>query len=231
MRDVTVETMIAHAQRSVRRYGFAGTATRVVALAGRSISHALYLQERHVWYALDLTAPRASVDLPDGYALSRARAADLPLLEQLPTIGGHEAAQRHRAGADLWLVRAGERPAFACWVFRDRTPVLAAPRGWLPLPAATVCLEDSVTAPAHRGRGLAAGAWSAIADHLARDGVTTVITKVAEDNTPSRRAVEKIGFEPTALMTLTRLALRSHVDVYPYRDNALFAFLAALLTR
>jgi L-amino acid N-acyltransferase YncA len=223
--------VIEQARRGMRRFGVTGIATRAAALAGRSISRTLYLQERHIWYGLDLAAARPKPELPDGFTLHQASDTDLPLLEQLPTIGGLEAVQRRRDGADLWLVQEGVQPAFSCWIFRKRAPVLAARGGWLTLPAATGCLEDSVTAPLYRGRGLAAGAWSAIADDLAQDGVTTLITKVAEDNTASRRAVEKIGFVPTALMSLTRLAMHAHVDVYPYRDNALFAFLEGVLSR
>ncbi len=223
--------MIERAQRGLRRFGLAGIATRAAALAGRSISRTLYLQERHIWYALDLTEARPRPELPGGFTLHQASDTDLPLLEQLQTIGGVEAAQRHRDGADLWLVQAEGQPAFACWIFLKRAPVLAARGGWLPLPAATACLEDSVTASLYRGRGLAAAAWSAIADDLAQRGIKTLITKVAEDNTASRRAVEKVGFVPTALMSLTRLAMRAHVDVYPYRENAVFAFLEGVLSR
>jgi RimJ/RimL family protein N-acetyltransferase len=223
--------VIEQARRGVRRFGVAGIATRAATLAGRSISRTLYLQERHIWYTLDLTAARAASALPDGFTLHRASDADVSLLEQLPTIGSLEAGQRRRDGADLWLVQAGAQPAFACWIFRERAPVLAARGGWLTLPKGTACLEDSVTAPQSRGRGLAGAAWSAVADDLAHGGLTTLITKVAEDNTASRRAVEKVGFVPAALMSLTRLAMHSHVDVYPYRDNALFAFLEGALSR
>jgi L-amino acid N-acyltransferase YncA len=223
--------VIEQARRGVRRFGVTGIATRAATLAGRSISRTLYLQERHIWYALDLTAARPRPELPGGFTLHQASDADRPLLEQLPTIGGLEAAQRSRDGADLWLVQQGVQPAFACWIFRKRAPVLAARGGWLTLPTATASLEDSITAPLYRGRGLAAAAWSAIADDLAQSGMTTLITKVAEDNTASRRAVEKVGFAPAALMSLTRLAMHAHVDVYPYRDNALFAFLEEALSR
>jgi GNAT superfamily N-acetyltransferase len=68
-----------------------------------------------------------------------------------------------------------------------------------------VCLEDSVTAPLARGRGVAPAAWSAIADELAGEGVRRMITKVRVDNLPSRKAVEKVGFEGVALMHFKRI--------------------------
>ena len=43
--------------------------------------------------------------------------------------------------------------------------------------AGTVCLEDSVTAAAYRGRGLAPADWSAIATQLTNEGVAVILTK------------------------------------------------------
>jgi hypothetical protein len=58
-----------------------------------------------------------------------------------------------------------------------------------------------------------------------------MITKVAEDNTASRRAVEKAGFLPVAMMTLTRWGLRSRVDLQPLCIDQLTTFLDAALSR
>ena len=95
------------------------------------------------------------------------------------------------------------------------TPAIAAPGGQLQLSAGTVCLEDSVTAAPARGRGIGPAAWSAIADALGDEGQRHIITKVAVDNVPSRRAVEKAGFDAVALMHFRRFGPRSRtwVDV------------------
>ncbi len=124
-----------------------------------------------------------------------------------------EARERLRDANDLWLVLEHDRALFSCWIFRDGTPVIAAPGGQLPLPAGTVCLEDSVAAAAARGRGIAPAAWSAIADTLAEEGQEHMITKVAVDNAPSRRAVEKAGFDAVALMHFRRIGPRSRTRV------------------
>jgi L-amino acid N-acyltransferase YncA len=153
------------------------------------------------------------------------------LLDALPTIGAHEARRRRAAGADLWFMREGACAAFACWIFRHRTPMLAARNGWLTLPPFTVCLEDSVTSPAYRGRGLASAAWLGIARDLQDEHLGAIITKVAEDNTASRRAVEKAGFEPVAMMTLTRRGRRSQVELQPYQVDSLTTFLVTALAR
>jgi GNAT superfamily N-acetyltransferase len=221
----------ARIERGVRRFGVGGSLARAAALAWETARHCVYLRERHLWYALDLHESRPSVALPDGFTLTRARKADLALLEGLPTIGRSEGARRLADGADLWLVLDGDQAAFACWIFRERTPVLAARGGWLPLPAGTVCLEDSVTAAAYRGRGLAPAAWSAIAAQLSHENIAIMLTKVAEENAASRRAVEKAGFQSTAIMSLRRVGGRSRVDVSPCHPGSVFAFLAAALSR
>jgi RimJ/RimL family protein N-acetyltransferase len=77
----------------------------------------------------------------------------------------------------------------------------------------TACLEDSVTASAARGRGVAPGAWTAIAEGLAAEGVRRLITKVEVDNIPSRRAVEKVGFRAVSLMDFVRVGGRGRTRV------------------
>jgi GNAT superfamily N-acetyltransferase len=223
--------MLDRAHRALRRFGVGGAARKLTSLAGRSLSRLVHVRERHFWYALDLTAPLSQLVCPPGFDLLQATADDLALLEELPTIGAYEARERRAAGADLWLMREGAHTAFACWIFRDRTPVFAVRRGWLSLPPDTVCLEDSVTSPAYRGRGLAGAAWSEIAHILHGQHVAAMITKVAEDNTASRRAVEKAGFLPVAMMTLTRWGLRSRVELQPLRIDHLTTFLEAALSR
>ena len=226
-----VAEVLDRAQRGIRRFGVAGSVKRIASLTGHSLARTLYVRERHIWYALNLTAPVSQAICPPGFALALAAADDVALLEELPTIGAHEARERRAAGADLWLVREGAHAAFACWIFRERTPVFAARHGWLSLPPNTVCLEDSVTSPAYRGRGLAGAAWSEIARGLQSQHVAAIITKVAEDNAASRRAVEKAGFEPIAMMTLTRRGLRSQVELESYRVNPLTTFLHTALSR
>ncbi len=223
--------MLNRAYRGLKRFGAIGIVTRISSLAGRSLSRMVHVRERHLWYVLDLAAPLSRTACPPGFELSKASDGDVALLEQLPTIGTYEARTRRSAGAELWLMREGSQAAFACWIFRDRTPVFAVRRGWLSLPPDTVCLEDSVTSPAYRGRGLAGAAWSGIAHVLQGQQVLAIITKVAEDNTASRRAVEKAGFLPVAMMTLTRWGLRSRVELQPLRIDALTTFLEAALSR
>lgn len=63
------------------------------------------------------------------------------------------------------------------------------------------------------GRGIAPGSWSAIAEALAAEGVTTIITKVGIENAPSRRAVTEAGFREIGLMRLTRLGGRKQASL------------------
>ncbi len=190
-----------------------------------------YLHERHIWYRLDLASPRRVIDLPGGFTLVRGKPEDVAFLEQFEAISVVEARQRLDAGAAFWMVRHGPQAAFCCWIFQDRTPVFAARTGWLPLPSGTVCLEDSLTAPHYRGRGIASAAWLTIADVLARDGVTAIVTKIEQKNMPSRGAAEKIGFRAVASMNLVRVAFRSWVSVEPQGDDSVSKYLVERLSR
>src|SRR6267154_1262364 len=100
---------IGLAQHSLQRLGVLGVIIRLVTIASRSIARWGYVHERHLWYALDLTAVQTPAALPDGFELFRAGPDDHTRLEELKTVGGHEASERYAAGAELWLVREGAR--------------------------------------------------------------------------------------------------------------------------
>ncbi|MBV9455179.1 MAG: GNAT family N-acetyltransferase [Rubrobacter sp.] len=140
--------------------------------------------------------------MPPGLTLVQGGDDDLPLLDELPTTPDEkEARKRLEAGADLWFVLDGRQPSFACWIFHESLPMLAAPDGQLVLPAGIVCLENSVTSAAYRGRGVAPAAWSNIVDTLEELGeAKVIITKIEESNIASRRAILKSGFQESATM-------------------------------
>jgi len=173
------------------------------------------LSEDHVWFTLDSGAERPRPRLAPELTLTRPGSSDLRLLEQLRTVVPREAGARIDAGNDLWLVLEGDRLLFSAWIFRGQTPAIAASGGQLWLPSDTVCLEDSEAAPAARGRGIAPAAWAAIADAVAAEGKRWIITKVTVENTSSRRAVEKAGFEEVALMHFRRRGPRSRTWLDP----------------
>jgi RimJ/RimL family protein N-acetyltransferase len=55
-------------------------------------------------------------------------------------------------------------------------------------------LGNVYTTPAHRGRGLAAAATSAVCAEFFRRGITTIVLNIIATNAPARRAYERIGF-------------------------------------
>jgi GNAT superfamily N-acetyltransferase len=179
---------------------------------GARIRPQLYLAEHHVWYERQLSDSQAGVEWPEGLRLVTGTADDFPALHELDTVDAVEAAQRLAAGAQWWLVYDGGQPLFSCWLFTGDAPVLAAPGGRLRLPADTVVLEDSVTAAAARGRGIAPRAWSALATMCATRH-ERMLTKVAVDNAPSRKAVEKAGFVGVAVMSLRKVGPWRHTTV------------------
>lgn len=201
--------MIRRLRHGLARYGLRGAIRRALELAkGR-----LFLQEEHIWYELPLEAERPARPLEPGLRLLEAGLEHLPLLGELPTLPPSEAAKLREGGGRLFFVLDADEPLFSCWIHERRTPVLAAPGGWLTLPPGVACLEDSVTAAAARGRGIAPAAWSALAGLLQEEGVRALITKVGVENAPSRRAVEKAGFHEVALMRLRRVGSRATVTV------------------
>ena len=128
-------------------------------------------------------------------------ASHIHLLEALPTeVTEREARRRLAEGAELWLVtRAGE-PLFACWLFRDSAPLLAAPGGELQLPEGVVVVEDVATAEHHRGNGIAPAALATIARRMNRRNTRRLLAKVERGNRASRRAFRKAGFRAVAHM-------------------------------
>ncbi|HSB81638.1 MAG TPA: GNAT family N-acetyltransferase [Candidatus Methylomirabilis sp.] len=226
-----VQAMVERAMRWVQRYGLAGSLLRAAMAMARRITPSIYLKETHVWYRLDLAQERREITLPEGFELISAGPTDLPLLNQLPAVGLYQARRRLASNADLWIVREGGQAAFCCWTFRSRTPVEAARDGWLALPPAIVCLEDSVTSPLYRGRGIAPAAWTGIARALMQEGAVAMVTKIEERNTASRRAVEKIGFRTVAFMRRVRVLARSHVKVRLQAGEEGSTFLVTHLAR
>ena len=64
-----------------------------------------------------------------------------------------------------------------------------------------------------------------MAEAQTQAGMRTVLTKVAEDNLPSRRAVEKAGFQPLARMTFERVWLVPHVRLVPLDGGLMPGFM------
>lgn len=207
--------MIRRVREIVGRRGLRGT----IAALGRLLPWTRWSDE-FLFYELDLTAadrPRRAFD--GDLALRRGTAADVPMLDQLPrdpevtTMTAELAAERMAAGAIFWLVVEGDRVAFACWNFRGSGPLTGAQGPHAALPDDVVLLEDSISSPDFRGRGVAPSAWSAIADAQAAEGRRTMITKVIPANAAVRRALEKAGFRAVALMRRSGPAYRMRIAV------------------
>jgi len=189
------------------------------ALASRAadvVRPRVYLDESHIWYSLDLTTLTEPAPLPGGLEVVRGGVDQLSWLDQLDTVNSSTGRARLAGGAVWWCVLQDAQPVFSCWVFSKTAPVLAAPGGWLSLPHGAVVLEDSVTAPAGRGRGIAPAAWRHVAASAAASA-SVMFTKVAVTNTPSRKAVVKAGYREILQqrhlrigpVTRTRLSLAS----------------------
>ena len=218
-------------KHSIRRHGLIGCARKALHTAQRVMRNAHYLHESHVWYRLDLRRKLPPAQLPMGLELVQGGVEQFMLLESLETVGRREALRRLATGTDLWIVRAGTQPIFCCWIFHRTAPLLAAPGGRLTLPSGSVALEDPVTAPDYRGRGIAPAALIKVAEMLALQGFTAIVGKVEKHNIPSRHMLEKAGFEEIATMDLERVWLKPHVKLSVQRQGSFSMFLTQQLSR
>jgi ribosomal protein S18 acetylase RimI-like enzyme len=204
-----VPELVDRIRRGIDRHGGTGAVKHAAGLA----REALVAHEEHIVYELLLAGERPHVRLPEGLELVRATEAQLPLLERIPATGPQVARRWLAAGNALWFVLEGDTPAFSCWTFPRALPAAAAPHGELVLPDRTTGLENSVTSPAYRGRGVAPAAWSELADRLQTEGVERMITQVTVSNIPSRKAVEKAGYREFARVERRRVGPWSRVRV------------------
>jgi len=182
-------------------------------LRDRVLRH-VWWSEQHVWYVADTHAVRGTV--PDGFRLRRVvDRRSLPGDVSSVGLRVATAVAWLAVGGELWVLEnlASSELAFACWIFRERAPALAARGGWFRVPPACAVLEDSFTAVSYRGRGLAPAAWRCICADLAASGVRALLTKVEVANTPSRRACEKAGFREVAAMRFRRRLFLRKVHV------------------
>lgn len=192
-----VARVIGSVRSAVRRHGIRGVLRR----GALWLRYRVWATEQHFWLHLDLTGDLPHRELPEGLELVRASDADASALG----MGPGRVTRRLAEGHDLWLVREGDQAAFSCSIFRRRGPAFGSPGGWFTVPPDTVFIEDSVTSPAFRGRGMIApGAWVGIAASLRAEGVQSMITRVPVDNVLARKAFLRAGFKDVGEMRVTR---------------------------
>jgi RimJ/RimL family protein N-acetyltransferase len=223
--------MISGLREIVRRRGVRGTLRR----AQERLSPMTGWHDEFVFYALDVTdARRPRPPLADGLALRRGTREDVPVLAQLPadlqvtSMTPEIVRARLQSDALLWLVMDGPRLAFSCWNFLGQGPLIGAQGGDRPIPPDVVMLEDSISSPHVRGRGVAPAARAAIADYHAREGRGSMVTKVAVENVAVQRALEKAGFGAVAHMHRSGPIWRMRVEMSILDSGALAYWLTTL---
>jgi GNAT superfamily N-acetyltransferase len=196
---------------AVGRYGARSVGRQVAA-------RILYMRETHLWYELDLARHSDQENASEHFRLVEGTAESIPAVQRLQPASEDRLLERIERGARLWIALIHDEVAFACWTFAGTTPVLIARGGWLLLPEGVECLEDSVTSPDFRGRGIAPKVWNVIAARR-RGAARSLITKVGVANVASSRAVAKAGFEEIAVMNSIRLGPRLRVGVHASRTG------------
>lgn len=224
--DTEFPGRVSYAFSRLRRHGARETARRVATLTLAR----LYFQDIHLWYVLDLTQERPPAPLAPGMTWHRSGESDLPDLERLSDMAARTAHQRLYRGMQLWLMRDGDVPVFACWIHHGRRPLFAGRVGWLALPPGVAAVEESVTAPDYRGRRIAPMAWSLLRSELKAQGDELMVTTVESDNVPVQRALVYAGFVCVGAHRLRRLGPWVEVRVRG-TDHPFVSHLAAELTR
>lgn len=175
----------------------------------------------HTWYELSLASAQAPCPRRADLALDRAGTGpddDALLTEH--TRSGANAVRRYREeGGTPWTLLEHGAPVFSCWTFPRRTPAIAARGGWLEADPGVVFLEESVTFPGARGRGLAPYAWLLLAVELSRDGARRMVTVAEADNRPVDIALLKAGFVRVARSRTRRRGPRTRVSVEVLADG------------
>lgn len=217
---------VGRAARSLSRHGVRGTAARVHEWIVLPALQRIYLVQSHVWLGVPLNADPPP--MLEGYALRRGDESDLPALAAIGGISPETGRRYLASGAELYVARQGDDLAFSAWIHPDRVPFVAAAGGMLELPATMVALEDSIAAPAHRRSGIAVHALDRITAIQHRNGMTDILTRVAEDNVAARRWLQKMGTKELAVTRLRKIGpwKRTKVETLPGGEQA-----AALLAR
>lgn len=192
------------------------------------VKPALFLVEEHVWYVRGL-GDLPELALPEGFELRRAAADDLSVAAGT----GRDPALVERymeAGHELWMLVHDGRAAFSTWIFRGSAPAIAARRGWFELPATAACMEDWVTHPDFRGRGLAPVAALGAFRAVRGSGVEHVVAKIESANDSAHHAAAKAGFDAVATMRFSRIGPRHRTRLMDVRGEV-GAQLARVLAR
>jgi hypothetical protein len=190
---------------AVRRYGFMGIIRVALERVRERLTKRFHLLETHVVCQIELNDDRPRQPLPEGFRLIRATSEDLGVCETFGWVARSDAERRHRDGATLWLVLDDEdRPVFCCWIFTDQLPVFTAKRALLTLRSGTAAIENSFTAPEHRGCHLGPVCACNVMDRLVEDGFDHLLTKIEEPDERTRKAAVRAGFQEIATMHTSR---------------------------
>ena len=145
------------------------------------------------------------IPAPPGVSIGVVRPDEIDACLRLrPDLAPDEVRRRLERGDECWAARAGDRIVHAAWVARGIGP---APylEGDLVLGDDDLFSYDSFTAPAWRGRGLAAARHAALLAAAHAERRRRVACIAAVENRSGRRALAKAGYAPVALYGLLRL--------------------------
>ncbi len=190
--------------QSLRRIGTLFARCRLRGFSGlyHSLKYNLYGQDRIIRFRVDLDNWQALSNTPASLQIQREALAELIRFREQWTEGllpEDFYADRVFGLGRVWLGLWQSKIAHINWITSEIPTVN------IPLEPGTVELRNGHTLEDYRGRRIGPYVISAILDDLRREGVSTVVTYVREDNTSSRKMVARVGFHAVETLTSNRL--------------------------
>lgn len=179
-----------------------------------------------VWF-LRYTDPAKRPLYPSDRELLRAETGDEhEFLDRYRPL--HPAVRRAReaAGGERWYVLEDGELAYTIWTYSGHAIVADRPLLTLPLPPATVQVEDAFTPARKRAQHISAETFDRLHRMLAARGIEHVVTKVDSDNTPAISGARATNWTTIAevhgtrwLQRWTRWRVDRVSDFYPQLDE------------
>lgn len=213
MNAISSGSRATRALRAVPRHGLVGTGQRLRRWIVAPILRRLYVEETHIWYVVPF-AQDGDV-IPEGFELRRGGEDDLPALAAIGGIAVRTGTAYLARGAELYVITHGDQLAFSAWIHVDAVPLAAARGGWLDLPDGVVSFEDSLVAPDYRTTRISMKAIDAITARQAQQGVSSIITRIAQDNAVARKWARRCGCVEVATMHRRCVGPLRRVQVTP----------------
>ena len=180
-----------------------------------SLKYNLYRRERVIRLEVDLDHWQPLAETPASLEIRREALGELIRFRETWTGGSLPEdfyVDKVFGLSRVWLGIWESNVAHIAWITSEIATVN------VPLEHGCVELRNCYTLAAYRGRRIGSHVISAILEDLKREGVSTVVTHVQEDNTSSLKMMARVGFQAVETLTLTRIVGFGQLCRKPYAE-------------